>query len=412
MKKVADWLVGNEGELALEMRVYNFCVLLGSALTLMSAFADWFSRRAFSPLNCVFFVFWLASYMLARFKGYHRFVVPVSIFLMSAAFFPLHWLTGWGIDGVMPCYSILFAAVICVVMSGRARLIMIGIHLAVQTLLILFGNRVTALASEGLTHHMLQVIMLIHLTVVTASVSAVLITFSMSYRRERNRSEALVTALGENYRQQLYYMENLEQVVKKLRSERHDFDNKLGVIYGMLEDREADRAREYAASLIGASFAHHSMVQLPYSMLRAMINYKLSVASEQGIRLNPSVELREGLSFNEPDLAIIIGTLMDNAIDACRKVPDGYIAFNLGYKPDYLILRVENAVEPGTQMPSWVGEPGASSKSDPENHGFGLSNVKYLVEKQGGLIEIGLQKDVFRVNIALLVEAGECAHAG
>jgi len=254
--------------------------------------------------------------------------------------------------------------------------------------------------------------MLIHLTVVTASVSAVLITFSMSYRRERNRSEALVTALGENYRQQLYYMENLEQVVKKLRSERHDFDNKLGVIYGMLEDREADRAREYAASLIGASFAHHSMVQLPYSMLRAMINYKLSVASEQGIRLNPSVELREGLTFNEPDLAIIIGTLMDNAIDACRKVPDGYIAFNLGYKPDYLILRVENAVEPGTQMPSWVGEPGASSKSDPENHGFGLSNVKYLVEKQGGLIEIGLQKDVFRVNIALLVEAGECAHAG
>ncbi|NLF28006.1 MAG: GHKL domain-containing protein [Clostridiales bacterium] len=405
MKKVADLLIGNEGELSLEKRVYNFCVLLGSALTFISVIADWFSYRVFSAINCVFFLVWLTSYMLTRFKGHYRFVVPVTIFLLSAAFFPLHWLAGWGIEGVMPCYSILFAAVICVVMSGRARLIMIGIHIAVQTLLILFGNRFYGAISEGITHHLLQVDMLVHLTVVTASISAVIIAYLVSYQRERRRSEALTTALSENYRQQLYYMENLEQLVKKLRSERHDFDNRLGIIYGMLEGAEADKAKEYAASLIGASHAHHSIVQLPYSMLRAMINYKLSVASELDIRLSPSAELREGLSFNEPDLAIIIGTLMDNAIEACRKAPDMHIAFSLCYKPDYLILRVENSVEPGAQMPSWMGGPGASSKPDPENHGFGLSNVKYLVEKQGGLIEIGLQKDVFRVNIALLVEA-------
>jgi sensor histidine kinase regulating citrate/malate metabolism len=228
--------------------------------------------------------------------------------------------------------------------------------------------------------------------------------YSNTYRRERARSEAYLETIGENYRQQLYYMENLEQLVTRLRAERHDFNNHLGIIYGMLEDGEALKAKEYAATLVGAAHAHQNMIALPYSMLRAMINYKLSVAGEQGIRLNLSVDVREGLSFNEPDLAIIIGTLLDNAVEACRSAGDKYISLYLAYKPDYLILRVENPVAPGAVMPPSMAGQGQSTKPDPENHGFGLNNVKYLVEKHGGLIEIDLKKNVFKVNIAILAD--------
>jgi sensor histidine kinase regulating citrate/malate metabolism len=252
-----------------------------------------------------------------------------------------------------------------------------------------------------------QIDLLIHLTVVTVSVAFLIITYSITYRRERARGEAYAKTIGENYRQQLYYMENLEQLVTRLRAERHDFNNQLGIIYGMLENDEMDKAKEYAATLVGAARAHQNMVTLPYSMLRAMINYKLSVASEQNIRLNLSVDVRAGLSFNEPDLAIIIGTLLDNAVEACQKAEDRYIGFNLYYKPDYLILRVENSVGTDVIKPSWMGGQGKSNKTDPENHGFGLSNVKYLVEKHNGLIEIDLRKNVFKVNIALLVDVRE-----
>jgi sensor histidine kinase regulating citrate/malate metabolism len=234
-----------------------------------------------------------------------------------------------------------------------------------------------------------------------------IIRYSTAYQRERARSEAFAQTIGENYRQQLYYMENLEQLVTRLRAERHDFNNQLGIIYGMLEDDEAGKAKGYAMSLIGAAHVHQNMVSLPYSMLRAMINYKLSVADEQGVRLNISVDVRAGLRFNESDLAIIIGTLMDNAVEACQKAEEKYIGFNLYYRPDYLILRMENSTAPDAPRPSWMDGQGRSNKSDPENHGFGLSNVKHLVEKHNGLIEIDLRKDIFKVNVALLVDAKE-----
>lgn len=121
--------------------------------------------------------------------------------------------------------------------------------------------------------------------------------------------------------------------------------------------------------------------------------------------LNLSVGVREGLSFSEPDLAIIIGTLLDNAMEACQSAEDKYNALSLSYKPDYLILRVENPVGPGAVLPKRMAGQGKSTKPDPENHGFGLNNVKVLVEKHGGLIEIDLKKSVFMVNIALLAEA-------
>ncbi len=407
MKKLADWLIGSENEVSFENRIYNLCILLGSTVTLIGIFADWFSASVFYLYSVLFELIWLAAYYLTRFKGYYKVVVPISLVLLTTVFFPMNWLTSSGILGVFPYYSTLFLAVYCIVTSGRTRLALISTHIVIQTLLILFGGYLNPRLLLNPSYYLYQIDLLIHLTVVTVSVAFLIITYSITYRRERTRSETYAKTIEENYHQQLYYMETLEQLVTRLRAERHDFNNQLGIIYGMLEDNEMNKAKEYAATLVGAARAHQNMVTLPYSMLRAMINYKLSVVSEQNIRLNLSVDVRAGLSFNEPDLAIIIGTLLDNAVEACQKAEEKYIGFNLYYKPDYLILRVENSVGSEAMKPSWMGGQGKSNKTDPENHGFGLSNVKYLVEKHSGLIEIDLRKNVFKVNIALLVDAKE-----
>ena len=45
-----------------------------------------------------------------------------------------------------------------------------------------------------------------------------------------------------------------------------------------------------------------------------------------------------------------------------------------------------------------------AKKKDPENHGFGLKNVRYLVEKHNGFMKVGQENGVFAADIALLIE--------
>lgn len=409
MKRIAGWLIGDENLTPFEQRIYNFCILLGAVVTLAGVIVDWITYSTFTAYSALFFVLWIASYALTRFMGYYRIVVPLSIALLVAAFFPISWLTSAGILGVMPYYSILFIAVACAVTSGRVRLILVAVYALIQGALILLRAYPAGYLEAQLSAGQRQMDALIHLTIITLSVSAMLIVYSNTYRRERARGEAYAKAIEENYRQQIYYMENLEQLVGRLRAERHDYNNHLGIIYGLLEDGEAGEAKRYAASLVRAAREHQNLVALPYSMLRAMINYKLSVAAEQSIRLNLAVDVPPGLSFNEPDLAIIIGLLLDNAVEACQGIQDKYIALCLCYKPDYLTLRIENPTNPGVEAPAWQDGRFRTSKPDSDDHGFGLSNIKYLVEKHDGLMEIDCRKATFKVSIALLIDAQESA---
>jgi sensor histidine kinase regulating citrate/malate metabolism len=230
-----------------------------------------------------------------------------------------------------------------------------------------------------------------------------LIVYSNIYMREKERAEAYGKALEQNYRQQLYYMETLEDVIGRLKSERHDFNHHLGVMYALLEDAENDKARDYAATLVDAAKEYRTMVNIPYSMLRAMLNYKLSAAKERGIALKLDTSLPAGLNLNEADLTVILGNMMDNAMEACAQVEKGsrYIALNLSYKPDYLIIMAENPFSGDTA----AGGKRKTTKPDQNNHGFGLQNIEYLVQKHSGIMKLEPEPGIFRISLALLVEA-------
>ena len=79
----------------------------------------------------------------------------------------------------------------------------------------------------------------------TSAMAVLIIIYSNTYRKEKQRSELYSRTIEEQYQQQLYYMESLEELIYKLKSERHDFNNHLGVIYGLLESGESDKASSY-----------------------------------------------------------------------------------------------------------------------------------------------------------------------
>jgi two-component system, LytTR family, sensor histidine kinase AgrC len=161
----------------------------------------------------------------------------------------------------------------------------------------------------------------------------------------------------ENYLRQLYYMKNLEELIDRLKSERHDFNHHLGVIYGLLESENPDKAGEYASRHVKTAGEYQN--------------------------------------------------LLDNAVEACLTVGEDsrYIGFNMFYKPDYLIVQTENPVS-GASEPQQRRH--RTTKSDAENHGYGLRNMEFLAHKHNGFMKTAHENGVFKIDVAVLTEPNLC----
>lgn len=333
MKQIGVKLVGEAERFTLEQRILNVALLLGILMTGFGTAMDVYYGSNLWNVNLWidlgFFGVWIGSYYLARAGRHFQLIAVVTICVIVFAFFPYQWTVSNGIAGVLPHYAVFFMAVVSMVLVGRFRLIMVSSLLAVEMLLILRDIQTGA-------HPNVQWDWLLHLGVIMAGMAVMMIFYSNIYLKEKARSEAYARTIEKHYRQQLYYMQNLEELNYKLKAERHDYNHHLGVIYGLLENREVDQARDYAGKLVSAAKEYHNLVNIPYAMLRAMLNYKLSAAKEAGISLKLDVNLPGELRLNEFDLAVILGNLLDNAMESCAALEEERRYIFLSIRSDWI----------------------------------------------------------------------------
>ena len=402
MKKLGALLVGTAEHFPFEQRMFNFIILLGIFMTIFGMVMD-IHYGGSILIDLVFVGCWLLTYYLSRMRGHFKAVSVVSFCVFVLVFFPYNWISSGGIAGSLPYYAIMFIAVVSIILSGRFRIMMVLSMLAVELILIWMdvGNvdmvRIAAYKSTN------RFDLAIHLGVIMIGMAGLIIVYSNTYMKEKARREKYARAIKENYQQQLYYMENLEQLIYRLKAERHDFNHHLGVIYGLLENQDIDKAGNYVKKLVNTAQEYQNIVNIPYSIVRAMLNYKLSSAKEANIPLKLNLNIPGELKLNEYDLTVILGNLLDNAMEACAALEENnrYIDLSILYKPDYLVVRIENPVKGELPFPRGKNR---TTKKEPDNHGFGLENIEYLVNKHHGFIKIEPGEDVFQVNIALLAE--------
>ena len=397
MKNIGKMIVGDAAHFSFENRVFNFTILLGTAMSVAGILINLYFGNSF-VIDLMFAGCWIVSYYLSRFKSLFGVVSVVSIGILVFAFIPYSWLSSHGSAGAVPYYSIIYVAVICIALKGRLRLFMVASVILIQQFLIIYE---VGTIKGGSLAPFLKISL--PLGVMTVAMAFLIILYSNTYMKERARSEAYAKTIEEQYKEQLYYMENLEALIYKLKSERHEYNNHLGVIHGLLKNKEADSVTVYASRLIEAAEEYRNIVNIPYSMIRAMLNYKLSGAREEGVELRLDIGVPAALPLNEFDITVILGNLLDNAVEACKTIDEDkrYISLEFNYKPDYLVIRMENPMECEPVLKNGAYQ---TTKPDFYEHGFGLQNIAYLVSRHNGLMKIEPADGIFRVNIALLTK--------
>jgi len=184
----------------------------------------------------------------------------------------------------------------------------------------------------------------------------------------------------------------VKSYVEALRAQSHEFMNKLLVILGLvrlgsyteLSTYIADIADKYQEEVASIT----SMIHDP--IVAGFLLSKCSKASEMGV----DVLLLEGSDLPPPEqaahshaLVLILGNLIDNALEATKESPRRYVDIWMHVEDGCLHLEVGDS---GTGIPDKnikrIFEKGFSSKG--EHGGFGLFLVKETVTRLEGQISV------------------------
>ena len=193
-----------------------------------------------------------------------------------------------------------------------------------------------------------------------------------------------------------------ETAYRQTRMLRHDLNDRLIGISTLLESGRSDEAAGQISRMLEENRLYRGDVShCGNLMLDALINYKHSMAAAGDIRMECRMEVPPELPADGTDLCIILGNLLDNALEAVENLPVAQRMVKLAVRLEKgtLHIMVENPYA-GEIMENADGTI-KSSKGQGDFHGYGLISVRKTVEKYNGGLVIRHGGGVFRASVIL-----------
>lgn len=132
----------------------------------------------------------------------------------------------------------------------------------------------------------------------------------------------------------------------------------------------------------------------------AIIMAKSTTMQRMGIPFTFIEYPLQELPIREADFCVLLGNLLDNAIEGTMRLPDPdarYVKLQFARVWDTFLITCLNSANESSIRRS--GDAFLSSKEHPEIHGFGTQNMKNTVDAANGIIEFYTQNGEFRAEI-------------
>lgn len=133
----------------------------------------------------------------------------------------------------------------------------------------------------------------------------------------------------------------------------------------------------------------------------SMLNYKLEQAERAGARLELDVRLPEGFAADVFDLTIILGNLLDNALEGLKKSRAKALFLCLAVDRGVFFFKIANSYDGIVLRAGSYGDPVYRSRKQGKGHGLGLPAVRRMVDKYHGTLHIDSTGRMFSVEAVL-----------
>ena len=193
--------------------------------------------------------------------------------------------------------------------------------------------------------------------------------------------------------------EKISNHIDQLRKNNHDARHHIRALMSLANEGNLEEIKRYLTKFIEKIPSGKGLFFCNDLMLNAILEYYYSYAKSRNIPIDIKTDVPEKV-IDSADLSVLVGNLIENAVEAQENLTDGEKFINLKIKTfeDKVYFVVENAFDGviDTRNGQYL-----SHKRDNQTAGIGLQSVREIVKKYNGELVITTDNKVFKCSAML-----------
>ncbi|EGT0685132.1 sensor histidine kinase, partial [Clostridium perfringens] len=199
------------------------------------------------------------------------------------------------------------------------------------------------------------------------------------------------------------YQYVIEELLDKFREDEHEYKNHLNTLNAMVALSDDYELKSNVSEYIMNIKEQEKYSRLKYiksTILKAILYNKIIVCEEKGIKFTYDVICDfDEAPLDNTEQTILLNNLLNNAIEAVEMLSKKYINLKIVQGVKYEVMVENNLGENVIINQSEMFKKGMSSKG--KGRGFGLYNIKKIVERYKGTIQLSTNKSFFRIQVTI-----------
>lgn len=191
----------------------------------------------------------------------------------------------------------------------------------------------------------------------------------------------------------------IQNMYKQVRGWRHDYRNHIQNMKIQLAQGNYAELEGYLDSLADDLTTVDTVIKTGNVMADAILNSKLSVAEKLNIRINVKANIPDNIPLSDVELCAVLGNLLDNAAEACAKLPesDRFMRIYIGCLKNQLYMSVQNSAGDVKKIAGRY----ISTKQSEGEHGYGIFRIDRVAKKYGGYVNRQNEEGIFATEIMI-----------
>ena len=252
-------------------------------------------------------------------------------------------------------------ALLCGVFLGILRLYMVT----------MVDMAIDVRTAQGLS----AAVSMVFVSVLTAGVFMFFHRFQML--KTENKMLLELETLSENH------MKDIEIMMEKNRIQTHDMKHHLLILREYGQEKQWDSLMSYLNELSDDILVSQKAMWTQVGILDTLLEQKKAKAESKGIEFRIRADRIGELPFSDMEICTLFSNLLDNAIEACEKIPDDrrWIEIHITRKSAMLYITISNSIK---GRPLEKEGKLITNKENHQLHGYGIKSVQKIVRKYEG----------------------------
>lgn len=233
---------------------------------------------------------------------------------------------------------------------------------------------------------------------------ALLVTFEgLGVILKRNRELKQQNQLAQIEQHQYELMVSATQ---SLAEWKHDYQGQLRLISALVEQGRFSELKQFSDNLDSTLPASACLLYSGNTTMDAVVSLRMIDAKRHSIRFETQLFLPERIPLDDVIFASLVGNILDNAIEACHKVPPEIAVIHFEIRPwkQMMYIYCSNTSD-GVYRRG--GQGGLLSTKMKVGHGIGIRRIQEIVEHSGGTCQFKAEEDRFSISIMIPLEESQ-----